>query len=178
MTVASLINVWRPFLVLLWAALSQKTSQAPQNCVWTEPFRVSLLWLRGFITWYQGTIAHILTAMFFFGSSTGVVTTTDASPWGIWGRLRVNANTVAYCSDMEGKFEKDRGTRFPLKRDRLEQKSNVAYVRTPLRRVKRASEKAIRRAPKYSKADITVSLPRRMSVQSELNAFFERSANK
>ena len=59
MNIASLIAIWRPFLAPFWAVLSQHSTKAPKNCIWTRQILWALLWLQEFILENSGAITRV-----------------------------------------------------------------------------------------------------------------------
>eukprot|EP00435_Cladocopium_sp_Y103_P021519 s4006_g5.t1 len=75
-SVASVIQVWRPFVQQLYKAMHVQDTRAPKGCVWVKQI--------------QHTIAWLLTL------GPVVVITWDASPYGMGGTLQISGTFVSF----------------------------------------------------------------------------------
>ena len=65
-------------------------------CVWVKQFRLSLLWIREFLTGHSGTISRTFHYDSFYTQLHAVEITADASPWGMGAWLTINGNVVSW----------------------------------------------------------------------------------
>ena len=83
-SMASLLYTWRPFVHMLYGAMSLVGAHgAPPNCIWTKQVLVPLLWLTAFLAQQRGTLRRQWTVDSYRNRGPQVVLTTDASPWGL-----------------------------------------------------------------------------------------------
>ena len=125
-SIASVIEAWRPFLTDLWAAIAEcdarhkapgtdKSNNAPKNCIWQKQIRVTLFWVKAFLTCSAGTLARIYRMESFFVTYPRVRMLLDASPWGLGGLLVLDEIPCGWFANPLGeldvkKFGVDLGT--------------------------------------------------------------------
>eukprot|EP00435_Cladocopium_sp_Y103_P048501 s1115_g14.t1 len=96
--VAGLVPHLRPFLSSIWAALagvSAANDGAPKRhsgkLLHTRRFKAALRWIEALLRGKPAPLSRVLSAKFI---ETEATITTDASPWGVGGVLRVNGRPL------------------------------------------------------------------------------------
>ena len=99
-SMASLLYTWRPFVHMLYGAMSVGApGDAPSNCIWTKQVLVPLLWLRAFLQQQHGNLRRHWNVDSYFNRGPRIQITTDASPWGVGAVLEVDGQTCTWLSD-------------------------------------------------------------------------------
>eukprot|EP00971_Amphidinium_carterae_P161847 3208439-Amphidinium_carterae.1 len=86
--VAGLILYWRPFVAMVWAALTSPHSDgSPEGLIWTKRFAIGVGWILLFLARTKGTLVrtYFLSTWRHEGPSYHIE--LDASPWGLGGIL-------------------------------------------------------------------------------------------
>ena len=89
--VANLIWAMRPFMEQLWAACESSAGNAARRgSVWKRQVNDALTWIAAFLREQHGTLVRQWQLSAYLSSSTDVVITFDASPWGLGGVVFVS----------------------------------------------------------------------------------------
>ena len=93
--VAGMLAVLRPFLAMLWGALSSKSGTLPGNLIHTRQMRVPLDWIHALLHGHHGPLVRDfpLTVQC---ADEGTYLATDACPWGMGGVKFVKHEPVAW----------------------------------------------------------------------------------
>merc|ERR1712051_436809 len=94
---ASLLVVWRPFVAMLWGALSGR--QQHQGQLWTRQVAVPLRWLRCFLDGQAGKLRRHFIYSTYADQDDEVALILDASPWGLGGVLALKGQMVSFFAD-------------------------------------------------------------------------------
>ena len=97
-SVASLLFTWRPFVHMLYGAMCNTQSRAPNNCVWRQQIEVPVRWIVAFLKGRTGNLERTLSVDTYFRRGASVVITTDASPYGLGGILEENGHITSFFS--------------------------------------------------------------------------------
>ena len=89
MSIASVIQVWRPFVQQLYVAMHSKESKAPKGCIWTKQISHTFTWLLAFLDEEKLGIRREFTLAAFLRRGPLVVITWDASPYGMGATLQI-----------------------------------------------------------------------------------------
>lgn len=87
MAIASVIQVWRPFVQELYSAMNAP-GNAPQGCVWTKQVAHTLTWIRAFLSTEAPCIRRIYDIDQHQGRGSVLQITWDASPYGMGAFLK------------------------------------------------------------------------------------------
>ena len=96
MSIVSVLFCWRPFIQELYVALHAEESMAPPGCVWVKQIRHTLIWLLTFLSGEMAGILRRYNLRNFVGSSSRVIITWDASPFGMGATLQINGRFSEY----------------------------------------------------------------------------------
>ncbi|CAK0822776.1 unnamed protein product, partial [Prorocentrum cordatum] len=100
--IAGIVEAWRPFLQDVWGAIASNrsgaASNAPARCVWRKQIEHVLEWLSAFYAGSAGALCRVHRVDAYFGRGCQVVITTDASPWGLGGYLKIGNAILEYFS--------------------------------------------------------------------------------
>jgi len=93
--VAGMVPFIRPFLSMLWRALSTTTSRLPSNLIHTRQLKVALDWIHALLQGRQGPLVRLFP-MEIKLADDGDYIATDACPWGFAGVRFVQHSPVAW----------------------------------------------------------------------------------
>ena len=97
--IASLLYVWRPFVHMLYGAISAETfGGAPQGHRWTKQIATPTRRLKAFLDQQQGSLVRSWSVSSFNNQGPRITITTDACPWGLGATLEVNGELITFLS--------------------------------------------------------------------------------
>ena len=104
-SLASLVDVLRPFATELYAALKspehpelREKTKAPENCIWEKQIDIALHWIQAFLAKRKGALERVFTVNAFNGVGVRITIRFDASPWGLGGILLKEEVPVAWIA--------------------------------------------------------------------------------
>ena len=95
-SVASVIQVWRPFVQQLYKAMHVVNTKAPKGCVWVKQIQHTVSWLLTFLAGEQLGIRREFTLDAYLRKGPVVVITWDASPYGMGATLQISGAFVSF----------------------------------------------------------------------------------
>ena len=95
-SVASVIQVWRPFVQQLYKAMQVTDTRAPKGCVWVKQISHTVEWLLTFLAGENLGIRREFTLAAYLRKGPTVVITWDASPHGMGATLQISGKFISF----------------------------------------------------------------------------------
>ena len=90
--VATIVDMFRPFLQDLWAAVASAAkgdSNAPPHCIWQVQAAHALRWMHAFLTRLRGKLERTFNVYSYMSMGLAILIYTDYSPWGLGAVLLI-----------------------------------------------------------------------------------------
>ena len=95
-SIASVIQVWRPFVQQLYQAMHMEDTKAPKGCIWTKQVSHTIRWLLIFLQGERLGIRREFSLASYLRQGPTVVITWDASPYGMGATLQISGEFVSF----------------------------------------------------------------------------------